>query len=132
MKNSRIGTLVLMAASCIVAMSALAGSKLNGRVIIDDAKRLAYGPLGGARNSADSAQAIAITVSSRPDGTRNLSVIFTNSAGLSRACTTSDPLLIEVADKTQGDSSIQALWNASGTCTYISVSQSSFQPPKVL
>lgn len=108
-------------------MSAQAGSRRVLQVVIDDTARSASGALGAARQSTDSAQFISCYNEAGP-----LAVcVARNSAGLQRACTTTDPRHVATIRALRSDSHIFFAWRENGQCRSVVMTISSRDPPKL-
>lgn len=124
----KLRTLVAAAAVAAAMLStatiAIAGSRWVYQVGINDASRFAVGTMTDARGSSDNVQTIGCYHNS---GTA--SCYATNSAGLSRSCTTANAALIDVIRSISSESYLYFQWNADGTCNYVFVDNGSRWKP---
>jgi hypothetical protein len=126
-KKALFVVLALVAAPTGVAM---AGYKYSLPVSISDTSKTAYGVMGSARNSSDTAQYIGCNVSTFAGSAPSTTCSAVNSAGTSRSCTTYDAKIVEVAKAISGESYIRFYWNTSGECTQLTVAHFSQYEPK--
>ncbi len=112
------------AALLSTAMIASAGARLVYQVGINDASRFAVGTMADARGSSDNVQTIGCY-----HNTGFASCYATNSAGLSRSCTTTNAALIEVIRSIGSESYLYFQWNTDGTCSYVFVDNGSRWKP---
>ena len=112
------------AALLSTAMIASAGSRLVYQVGINDASRFAVGTMTDARGSSDNVQAIGCY-----HNAGFASCYATNSAGLGRSCTTTNPALIDVIRSIGSESYLYFQWNTDGTCNYVFVENGSRWKP---
>ena len=125
-KNSRRLSTALCA---LIGMSsvALAGSRANMLVTIDDNAKVASGALGAAFNSNDSTQYIGCYTFAGHG-----MCIAQNSAGVTRSCATSDPENLAVIRSISGDALLRFEWDDAGNCRPfgISIAHWSYSRPK--
>lgn len=108
---------VLLAAAGI----AQAGYKYLIPVYINDASRYAHGSLDGALRSADGVQYIGCNRS-----TSNVYCFAMNDAGLSRACSSTDPNMIAVVRAMSNKAYLYFAWDTAGNCTSLSTAELSY------
>ena len=127
MKSYRPGLLILaLAGGLLTATAALAGLRMSDPVTIDDGKSSAKGDLGAVRNTTDTVQEIGCIMESA-----TMAFCYaTNSAGVSRSCTTSDPNLVANVRGLNGDSRLFFHWDTTGACTFIGTETASWTDPK--
>lgn len=113
-----------LAALLSIAAIAQAGSRWVYQVGINDTYRFAVGTMADARGSADSVQMIGCYHNA---GFANC--YATNSAGLSRSCTTSDPAMMSAIRGIGSESYVYFQWNTDGTCSYVFVENGSRWKP---
>jgi hypothetical protein len=122
---------LLIAAS--VAQVADAGQKLNQTVTINTAARFAVGAIGVARNTANNVEYIQCSLFvSAPGAKPGVQCGAANSAGTTATCYTYDASIVEAAKGMNSDGLIQFWYDASGTCTGLTVVASSRYAPKQL
>ncbi|MFZ5638425.1 MAG: hypothetical protein ACOY82_17750 [Pseudomonadota bacterium] len=124
MKSRVFMSAAALAALLSVAAIAEAGTRWAYQVSISDVSRYAVGTTTDARGSADVNQSIGCN-----HNTTFASCYATNSAGLSRSCTTSNAALIDVIRSIGSESYIYFTWNTDGTCNYVLVENSSRWKP---
>jgi hypothetical protein len=116
-----------IAAALLCAMAAplaSAGPRWTFQATVSDASRHAYGTMTDARGSSDNQQAIGCYHNATNGG-----CYATNSSGLSRTCSTSNPSLLNVIRAIGPESYIYFQWNTDGTCNYVLIENSSrFKP----
>ncbi len=124
---------VLGAACLTFAIQAHAGYKQGNAVFVDTAARFFSGALGAARNSADSTQYIACRTYGFSSGTTTTAYCFgRNSSGVSASCTTTNPVLVNLVMNFTADSHVAVYYDSAGMCTYVAVTTTSYNEPKVL
>lgn len=112
-------------ALAVIAVTASAGLRWSYPVTINDTSRYVVGTMADARASADSVQYIGCNHNSL----NAASCYGTNSAGLSRSCSTNNPAHLAVIRSISSESYIFFQWNTDGTCSYVFVENSSrFKP----
>jgi hypothetical protein len=90
------------------------------------------GNLSAARNSADTTQYIYCNASTAATYI-NAYCIARDAAGISGSCTidpNTSPAMIQLLSHVTVNSSIFFMWNASGFCTNLQVTNESYSPPK--
>ena len=113
----------------LAAGVAQAGYRYNYNVVVSDT--YVSGPIGGARNSADTLQSIGCY--STASATHRYAVCSAQDAtGRGKSCSTFDANLIQVAQSLTSDSVVAFGWDATGTCTYITAMTYSQYQPKQL
>lgn len=129
MKRFRFRRAAIAAASVglLASASAFAGQLVGQPVAILDSNHQASGDLGFVHNSSDRVQYIGCQL-----GGGFGYCYAMNSAGVNRTCITSDPAKISIMRSLKSDSTLVFFWNDSGTCTSVSVSNSSVYSPKKL
>jgi hypothetical protein len=112
--------------------SALAGSKVEKDVYMNDTDKYVIGQLGTIRASSSVNSFISLDVLSWYGTT--VVTATAHSAGSSiRTCTTqNDPDLVAVAASANSDSYVDFGWNDDGTCRYIRIINGSQYRPKAL
>lgn len=116
-------------AALLLASNAVAGRRAGSTVVVDTANRTVYGDLGTARNSPDALQyleAVVYTTASL----QYMMVFARDAAGNSAYCNSTSPQFIAAALAVKGDSYLYVNYDASGTCTYVYLSNSSAYQPK--
>lgn len=124
MKSRVFMSAAALAALLSVAAIAQAGTRWAYQVSINDGSRYAVGTMTDARGSADYNQSIGCY-----HNTASATCYATNSAGLSRSCTTSNVAMIDVIRSISSESYIYFMWNTDGTCNYVLVENSSRWKP---
>ena len=124
MKSRIFMSATAFAALLSISAIAAAGTRWGYQVSINDGSRYAVGTMTDARGSADVNQMIGCH-----HNTSFASCHATNSAGLSRSCTTTNAALIEVIRSISPESYIYFVWNTDGTCNYVLVENSSRWKP---
>jgi hypothetical protein len=127
MKRIRFDWAMVASASVglLASASALAGFHSGQAVVIIDAYHLVNGDLGYVHNTSDPNELI---------GCQNYGdsgyCYARNTAGIYRACSTSDPALVRAIRSLQSDSYLIFYWSDSGYCTNIYVETDSTTVPK--
>jgi len=118
-----------IAALFCVAPPAHAGIKSNLGVTADPVSRYGNGAVGSARASADASQYISCyaTYASSPGAF----CVARDAAGTTVSCFTSDPNKVAIVSAMTSYSYVYFSFDATGTCTQILVSNSSYYPPMV-
>src|SRR5690349_12242157 len=127
MKEFSHRILAIALATAVFTPVALAGIKTTYQVTIQDTgpKPFASGDIGYVRNTADQIQFIGCEV------TPTVGICYaTNSAGLTKSCSTTDANMLELIRVVRGDSHLFFSWNADGTCRLINVQNDSRAAPK--
>ena len=107
-----------------------AGLKYSTPVSISLSGRNLSGSLGGARNSPDSAQYIQIEYYAGGASTEVI-VLARAANGTFAYCWSSDPNIVTMARAVSEGASISVNWNANNECTFLYVSVSSYDAPKI-
>jgi hypothetical protein len=108
------------------AATAIAGATASQEVYFN--KNSVYGDLGYVRNTPDTVQNIGCVIFGTPAGAL---CYATNSAGVGKACTTTDPVLLAVIGSLHGDSYLVFRVNpVDGTCSSVNVYNDSRYAPK--
>lgn len=115
--------LVLLAVS-LIAVSSFAAPR--GSVVVNPANKYASGSLGGARGSGEENQYFGCSLSSA--GYAFCSARDSN--GVSAACFTTDPNMMQVIGSIKDDSFVYFTWAASGVCLFVNVGNASYNRPK--
>ncbi len=126
---TRIRALVPIAA-LLLASNAMAGQKTSNPVAVDATARVANGSLGSARNSADNLQYIGCAAGALSFGGTNMYCFAQTADNVYAECQSTSPQLVQAAQAMSGDSYVHFAWDASGTCTYLLVINSSRLTPK--
>ncbi|MCP3065128.1 hypothetical protein LXT21_40785 [Myxococcus sp. K38C18041901] len=127
---NRHSRMVLGWVCTLVGLSAWAGSKRDIRPVVIEGTYLAYGTLSTARNSSDPVQYMGCGIATFDSGYSIVSCTAVSSAGQTLICTSVNPHIIETARAINGDSYIMFYVNTEGTCTSLTVMQSSGFEPK--
>jgi len=130
---ARFARAALVAATLLLAGTAVAGSKWYTPVYIyssNGVPRGAYGTLGSARNSPDALQYIGCSVSTWAAFGTSVYCWARDASGASLGCSSSDPKLVQVALGVNGDSYVQFEADSSGGCTFLNTRAMSYNDPK--
>ena len=130
--TNRKATLAIVAAGALTALvgaSAWAGQRLTSNVSIDTGDREAAGSVGSARNSSDSTQYIGCRVSSGLSAFESASCFARNTAGTTVTCFTTNPTAVHILGQVGSTSRILFSWDTAGTCTDVTVINSSQYAP---
>jgi hypothetical protein len=119
----------VVAVAVLAGSGAFAGERLILPVVVDTVGRKAEGAIGSARNSADTVQYLGCSVSATTVGT-SIQCVARNAAGTQVQCNSSSPNLITAALSIQTDDYLRFDWDATGTCTAITLHKYSFYEPK--
>jgi hypothetical protein len=119
-----------LAALALVAVAGAtrAGWRAGGTLSLSSTS--ASGALGNIRNSSNSTEYAACSISSN-GGARSAFCLFVDSAGVGKSCSTSDADLVNTIGTMVSDSTFYITFNASGACTSVAVSNSSYAAPKL-
>jgi hypothetical protein len=132
MTRFRPVSMVAVCASVLIltSHSAIAGTQRASAVTIDDIGMSASGPLGSARNSGDTRQAIGCytAADAGSDSVGLCQAVDAN--GVGRQCFTYDPQVLATIRSLNGDSYLLFYWNSDGSCSGVSVSNRSDYQPK--
>jgi hypothetical protein len=129
----RLGAMAAISAASILltSTSAVAGSKTDFPVFIDDTRMAASGTLGSTRNTNETNSLLGCEVRSDNSGSGSYGFCSArNAAGLERVCSTSNPELVAAMRSLNSDSFVEFDWDSNGQCTFISVDNSSDTAPK--
>jgi hypothetical protein len=125
--------IVAFLATASAAVAVFAGSKDYDPVVIDEAGRKAYGSLGSTRNASPSGAYIGCQINAAADGSPVRFVCSARVPGppfIFKYCSGSNPAMVAAAAAVTTDSRIYFSWDASGACTYLTVSNRSTEEPK--
>jgi hypothetical protein len=114
----------------VLAGAASAGYKNNTQVYVDPVGRVAYGTVGGARNSSDSNQRLGCAIWGSTSTELEAYCYATDQNGVSFSCYGINANVIAAAQHATGDSWISIYGDASGFCTEIDVYNGSQYQPK--
>ena len=107
-----------------------AGSKaLNENVLIYGGGLRLHGSLGAVRNSQSQTEYIGCKVTASSSGSSVL-CLATDAAGTQFSCNSSSAYMVDAALGISGDSWLSVNRDSTGTCTLISVENSSVHEPK--
>lgn len=109
--------------------TALAGLKINTVVTVNTISRFASGALASARSSADVVQFIGCSVTDSA-GAAFVTCSARSSTGAFAACTSTDVGKVSAASSISSDSFVSFRYDATGACTFLSVSTFSYYPTK--
>ena len=125
----KVMAFVLAAAMVVAAMAVQAKAGMKAAYPVSIGTNTASGSLGTARNSEDTVQYIGCTL--RAIGIdRIVSCGARDAEGQSLSCSTTNPLMADVAAAINGDSYVSFTRNESGSCVSLSVSNASHWEPK--
>lgn len=115
-------SLVMATASCQVQ----AGYNGNFPVVINDdaTYKQAFGTLVGTRNTPDNDQYLGCTINGD-----SLTCYARNAAGLSRSCSSANPVHVANARSISTEGYLWFGWNSSGICTFVTISLGSQYRP---
>lgn len=118
--------------SVVLALGLLAAPAFAGysydtgmEVRIYPASYYAYGGVNSARRSTDAVQYIYCNTYRGPSGGTLGSCNARDRNGVGASCTTSDPLAIDMMQSVGPSSAVFFMWDASGVCSYLSISHGS-------
>jgi hypothetical protein len=115
----------------LAAGIALAGARLTEPVQVDTTSRNAYGAIGSARNSIDGTQYISCGVNTYANGLVQGGCSARTATGVQGSCTfNNNPSLAAAIQSMTSDSLVNFSWDASGTCWFVHVDNSSEWEPK--
>lgn len=129
MKRLVRASLVLVVGLMITG-TAFAGLKTNIPVTVNTTSRFAAGAIGSARNSADAVQNIGCSLSATPTSAARVFCFARNAANVYGSCSSSDPKLVAAAQSINPDSYVYFAWDTTGACTFLSLYEVSYYPPK--
>lgn len=114
-------------ATAVLAAPAFAGYSYDTgmEVRVYPASSYAYGGLNSARRSSDAVQYINCNTNRGPFGGTLGSCNARDRNGVSASCTTTDPLAIDMMQSVGPSSAVFFMWDASGVCSYLSITHSS-------
>lgn len=116
----------------LVPALGLAGFKQGQQVVMvdnGDGSGFANADMGSAYNSADSIQYIGCTVYGSASSA-SVSCIARAADNRFRACSTTNPNMLQAAANIDSDGYLIFYWNSSGQCTAISAANGSYLSPK--
>jgi hypothetical protein len=134
MRRTRSGFLALIAVAVVgvFGVRAWAGTKTTLNVSVDTAEEEASGSMGTARNSTGNVQQIGCFAGSGTSSFESAGCRATNAAGVTATCFTTNPTAVHIIAALSGDAKIFFAWDqATGTCTAITIDQSSVFAPKI-
>jgi len=132
MKIGTAKTLLIAGTTAILLSgSAFAGQKTSGPTVsIYGGGLRANGSLGAVRNSSNTVEYIGCKVTATSSGSLSALCSAQDSTGLQFSCSTSVAAMVNVALTLSGDSSLALIRDGAGTCTSISIENSSTYVPK--
>lgn len=101
-----------------ISLAAIAGTKTNAQVFINDSAQSASGSLSSARASSDTLQFISCELYG---SSGSILCRARNSAGTLRTCSTTDPALVKAVQMINSASYVTFWWDNSGYCSNIFV-----------
>jgi hypothetical protein len=118
--------------SAVLALGLLAAPAFAGysydtgmEVRVYPASSYAYGGVNSARRSSDTMQSISCNTYRGPSGGTLGSCNARDRNGVSASCTTVDPLAIDMMQSVGPSSVVFFMWDAGGTCSYLSITHGS-------
>lgn len=127
--NGRILGCAVVGAGLFLAVTALAGYKNTTTVYVDATNRQAFGAIGAARSSSDSVQFIGCFTASYANDDAYVACYAKNSAGTQVSCVSHDPQLVQASTASTSHSYVRFIYDASGNCTFIQISNYSYHSP---
>ncbi len=129
MKTKNLMTVGIVG-TLLAGTAAWAGVKTIYNVGINTSTRAAYGSMGTARSSADSNQYIGCAVLGYSTGSSSVICQAQDASGVAAYCTSTNPAIVTAATSQSGDAYLYFNYDASGTCTYLYVSNVSNYAPR--
>ena len=132
MKTKKLMIIFCIAALCSTSGLALAGLRFTEEIFVNDNYKTAGGTMTDARSSADTRQFIGCyhwSTTSVGGAPLQGFCQASNSAGLTRSCSTTNSNLIQSIRSISSESYINFTWNTDGTCGYVFVSNNSYYKP---
>jgi len=131
MKAKRFAIVFSVAVLCVSSGLVMAGLRFTSEVYVNETYRSAGGSMTDARGAADTRQFIGCyhyydSASTSPY------VGFcqaSNSAGLTKSCSTTNSQLVQSIRSISAESNIGFSWNTDGTCRYVMVTNNSYYKP---
>jgi hypothetical protein len=126
MKHRLLVSSLVVSAAVALGSAAWAGYKTTYSVFVGSG--IAWGAMGDARASADSTTYIGCSRSGYP-GSYMIQCYAKNASGTYGTCAINDPAMASTVASITPSSYIFFEWNASNTCTYLSVDNASYLTP---
>lgn len=132
MNTKKSMAIFCVAALCAFSGMVMAGLRFTSEVFVNDTYKSAGGTMTDARASVDTRQFIGCYHWYDTLGGATPYVGFcqaSNSAGLTRSCSTTNYAIIESIRSISAESNIGFAWNTDGTCRYVMVTNNSYYKP---
>jgi len=130
---SKLAIAITAVAILATGGAALAGSRERVTPVIGtypDGTPYAYGAMGSARNRTTPGEEVSCTVYAFSGQQAYGSCYVLDGAGQYAACHTGEAAMVNMIAGAPSDAYVYFQWNASGQCTYLSITRASKYEPK--